>query len=172
SNVGKSSLINALTDRRDLAKTSSTPGKTQLLNYFEVNGEFFLVDMPGYGYAKAAKTARTDWAKISEEYFLKRKNLVAVAVLIDSRHPGLENDVAVVEWFAEHNIPFFLVLTKIDKIKQTELAQHVKMLKELVFPALGVFKTSSEKHHGVNELRTFMQSLLTPEIIEGLGTHR
>src|ERR1039458_2151637 len=93
SNVGKSSLINALAARQQLAKTSSTPGKTRLLNYFLVNGEFYLVDMPGYGFAKQAKSERFEWAKIAEKYFLEREPLSAVGVLIDGRHIGLESDL-------------------------------------------------------------------------------
>ncbi len=169
SNVGKSSLLNALVNRKNLAKTSSTPGKTQLLNYFIANGAFYLVDMPGFGYAKVAKTSRLDWAKVSEEYFLKRKSLKAVALLIDARHPLLANDIAVVEWFSEHNKPFFIVLTKCDKVKQQDLARHEKLLKEQVFTALGVLKTSSENGRGVNELRNFIHKILERPQIEQLS---
>jgi GTP-binding protein len=161
SNVGKSSLINALTEKKQLAKTSSTPGKTQLLNYFIVNDQFYLVDMPGFGYAKVGKEDRRQWAKVSEEYFKSRKQLVAVALLIDARHPLLANDIAVVEWFSEKNIPFFIVLTKSDKPKQIELSKHEKLLKQQVFTALGVFRTSSEKGTGINQLRAFIADLLS-----------
>lgn len=161
SNVGKSSLINALTERKNLAKTSATPGKTQLLNYFLVNGEFYLVDMPGYGYAKTSKEKRFDWAKLTDEYFRKRKSLKGVGVLIDSRHPQLENDIMVVEWLAEQDIPFFLVLTKTDKPTQTEVAQHERLLRQNVAPALGIFKTSSEKGRGIRELRQFVSDIAT-----------
>lgn len=158
SNVGKSSLINALTERKNLAKTSSTPGKTQLLNYFSVNDSFYLVDMPGYGYAKTSKEKRFDWAKLTEEYFRQRKALSAVGVLIDSRHPQLESDIMVVEWLAERNIPFFIVLTKTDKPNQSEVARHAKLLKENIGPALGIFQTSSEKGRGIRELRDFVSN--------------
>jgi GTP-binding protein len=159
SNVGKSSLINAFTGRKGLAKTSSTPGKTQLLNYFDINGQFYLVDMPGYGYAKVSKGARQDWGKVSEEYFKKRKQLLAVGLLIDARHPGLANDVEVVEWFSENNIPFFIVMTKIDKVKQQDLASHERLLKESVFTAQAIIKTSSETGRGIDELRRFVLDL-------------
>lgn len=164
SNVGKSSLINSLVERKGLAKTSSTPGKTQLLNYFSVNDLFYLVDMPGYGYAKTAKTKRMDWAKVSEQYFLERKELRATGILIDSRHPQLESDVAVVEWFSEKNLPFFIVLTKTDKPKQQEVALHEKMLRQHVFTALGIVKTSSEKGRGIMELRQFIGDILADRL--------
>jgi GTP-binding protein len=159
SNVGKSSLINAITERKNLAKTSSTPGKTQLLNYFSINGDYYLVDMPGYGYAKTSKEKRMDWAKLTDEYFRKRKSLRAVGVLVDSRHSELESDVMVVEWLAEQEIPFFLVLTKTDKPTQSEVSQHERLLRQNVVPALGIFKTSSEKGRGIRELREFVSNL-------------
>ena len=168
SNVGKSSLINALTERKNLAKTSATPGKTQLLNYFSVNGEFYLVDMPGYGYAKTSKEKRFDWAKLTDTYFRNRKSLRAIGVLIDSRHPLLENDVMVVEWMAERDLPFFLVLTKTDKPTQSEVASHERLLRQNVAPALGIFKTSSEKGRGIRELREFVSGLASaPRNSEG-----
>lgn len=159
SNVGKSSLINALVEKKGLAKTSSTPGKTQLLNYFTINNSFYIVDMPGYGFAKAAKSARAEWGKVSEDYFKKRRELSAVGLLIDSRHQGLANDIEVVEWFSEQNIPFFLVLTKIDKLKQQELAAHEKMLRQSVFTSMAIFKTSSESKRGLHELQKFVLEL-------------
>jgi GTP-binding protein len=162
SNVGKSSLINAITERKGLAKTSSTPGKTQLLNYFSVNDQFYIVDMPGYGFAKVSKDKRHDWAQIAEQYFKRRKQLKTVVLLIDSRHEGLANDVAVVEWFSENNIPFVIALTKADKVKQQELARHEKTLKQTVFTADGIFKTSSEAGKGIRELRNYLLGLVNP----------
>lgn len=156
SNVGKSSLINALVERKGLAKTSSTPGKTQLLNYFVINEVFYLVDMPGYGYAKVSKDQRQDWGKVSEEYFKRRKELKLVVLLIDARHEGLANDIEVVEWFSENNIPFIVVLTKSDKVKQQDLAKHEKMLKQNVFTSKAIFKTSSEAGRGIRELRAYL----------------
>lgn len=161
SNVGKSSLINALVERKGLAKTSSTPGKTQLLNYFDVNDTFYIVDMPGYGFAKVSKDQRQDWGRVSEEYFRKRKELKLVVLLIDSRHEGLANDIAVVEWFSEKGVPFIIVLTKSDKVKQQDLARHEKMLKQSVFTAKGVFKTSSEAGRGIRELRGFLLGVVS-----------
>lgn len=163
SNVGKSSLINAFAGKKQLAKVSSTPGKTQLLNYFDVNGTFYLVDMPGYGFAKVSKGDRQEWGKIAEEYFLRRKELKAVAILIDSRHPALPNDIEVVEWFSERNLPFFLVLTKSDKPKQAEVVKHERLLKENISTAIGVLRTSSETGRGIHELREFLFSIVNKE---------
>src|SRR5260221_360953 len=103
SNVGKSSLLNAIADRKQLAKTSSTPGKTRTLNFFHASAgcDFYLVDMPGYGYAKQSKSERFSWAKLAERYFLERKELIATAILIDARHPNLEADQMVIEWFID-----------------------------------------------------------------------
>ena len=159
SNVGKSSLINALVGEKQLAKTSSTPGKTQLLNYFRVNDTFYLVDMPGYGYAKTARAKRITWAKLCERYFLERKELCAVGLLIDARHPGLMSDILVANWFAENGIPFFTVLTKTDKTKQAETHQHKNLLASEFPASLGVFPTSSEKGKGIAELRTFIAEI-------------
>ncbi len=156
SNVGKSSLINALAGKKQLAKTSSTPGKTRLLNYFDVNGEFYLVDMPGFGYAKQSKSERMDWALVAERYFLERKELQGIGLLIDSRHPELESDMMVLRWFMENRLPFFIVLTKTDKIRQDEMAAHQKSLRAMLGSDLPVFATSSEKGKGIADLRKFI----------------
>lgn len=155
SNVGKSSLINALAERRNLAKTSATPGKTRTLNYYLVNGKFYLVDMPGYGYAKQAKSERMDWARLSERYFLERRELRMTGVLIDARHPNLESDALILEWFREHKIPNFVVLTKADKARQQEIAKHVRIIEELQ-PGATIFITSSPESRGIAELRKFI----------------
>src|SRR5689334_23331162 len=125
SNVGKSSLINALTERKELARTSSTPGKTQSLNYYLIN-DFYLVDMPGYGYAKTSKSSRLQWIGLIERYFYTRAELRATGILVDARHIGLENDTVLMKWFAERGQPWFIVLTKIDKVKQQDLSAHEK----------------------------------------------
>jgi GTP-binding protein len=159
SNVGKSSLINALVGQKQLAKTSSTPGKTQLLNYFRVNDTFYLVDMPGYGYAKTARAKRITWAKLCERYFLERNPLCAVGLLIDARHPELESDVLVANWFVENGIPFFVVLTKTDKTKQAETQRHKNILTARFPTSLDFFSTSSEKGRGIAELRIFITEI-------------
>ncbi len=156
SNVGKSSLINALVERKNLAKTSSTPGKTQLLNYFLIDDSFYFVDMPGYGYAKAAKTSRIEWAKLSQEYLKQSANLKFVLLLIDSRHQGIASDDAAIEWLADEDIPCYVALTKIDKIKQQEAAAHEKYLRTKHPEIPHIFRTSSETGRGVRELRSFI----------------
>jgi GTP-binding protein len=155
SNVGKSSLINALADRKQLAKTSSTPGKTRTLNYYLINGEYYLVDMPGFGYAKLAKTERAQWAELTEEYFLERKVLVAIGLLIDARHPELEGDVAALRWFRDHELPVFIVLTKCDKSKQQDVARHIRTIGE-ANGATNIFSTSSSTGKGISSLRAFI----------------
>jgi len=161
SNVGKSSLINALADRKQLAKTSSTPGKTQLLNYFLVNSDFFLVDMPGYGYAKQARSKRVDWAKLAERYFLERTELQATGILIDARHPLLESDRMVLDWFIENGLPFFAVLTKIDKVKQVDISTHVRLLKSEIPEGTTILRSSSTVGKGMSELRNFIAGAAT-----------
>ena len=115
SNVGKSSLINMLVNKKDLAKTSSKPGKTQLINHFEINNEWFLVDLPGYGYAVTSKSNRASWGKMITNYLTKRKNLISVFVLIDSRIPPQKIDLDFINFLGEKEIPFSIVFTKIDK---------------------------------------------------------
>jgi GTP-binding protein len=129
SNVGKSSLINMLTNRKKLAKTSGTPGKTQLINHFKINDNWFLVDLPGYGYAKTSKSSRKKFQKLITEYFLKRKNLVNAFVLIDARHLPQKIDLEFMRWLGENGIPFSIVFTKIDKLSSNELSKNMKKYK-------------------------------------------
>ncbi|HEV3414431.1 MAG TPA: ribosome biogenesis GTP-binding protein YihA/YsxC [Puia sp.] len=126
SNVGKSSLINMISGSDKLAKTSGTPGKTQLINHFSVNDEWYLVDLPGYGFAKASQTQRKKWEKMIEDYLRKRPTLVTVFVLIDSRHPPQRIDLEFVNTLGEWKIPFCLVFTKADKENQRTVSKNVK----------------------------------------------
>lgn len=125
SNVGKSSLINMLCNRRDLAHTSSKPGKTQLINHFLINDAWYLVDLPGYGYAKVAKTAREQWEEFISYYLLERKNLVCVFVLIDIRVPIQPVDAQFMQWLGENEIPFCIIFTKTDKLTKNELRKNL-----------------------------------------------
>lgn len=125
SNVGKSSLINMLTGKRKLAKTSSTPGKTQLINHFLINSSWYLVDLPGYGYAKASKTLRKQFSSLIDKYIATRPNLVCLFVLIDSRHPPLSSDISFIRWLGENSVPFVLVFTKCDKLSAGKLDKNV-----------------------------------------------
>lgn len=156
SNVGKSSLINALADRKNLARTSSTPGKTQSLNYYKFDEKFYLVDMPGYGYAKEAKTKRVEWNKLIESYLTTREQLRAILLLVDSRHSGLENDILVAEWLESFGKPWSIVLTKIDKVNQSDLAKHESFLRMKFSTLEHIWRTSSESKRGIRELRQFL----------------
>jgi GTP-binding protein len=126
SNVGKSSLINMIVNNEKLAKTSGTPGKTQLINHFSINNEWYLVDLPGYGFAKVSLANRKKWEKMIEDYLRKRENLVNVFILIDSRHSPQKNDLEFVDKLGKWEIPFCLVFTKADKENQRTVAKNVK----------------------------------------------
>jgi GTP-binding protein len=125
SNVGKSSLINMLTGNKNLAKTSGKPGKTQLINHFKINLNWFLVDLPGYGYARVSKSAKAVFQKFITEYFEKRQQLVCGFVLIDIRHEAQKIDLDFMQWLGESGIPFCIVFTKADKLGKMKAAQHV-----------------------------------------------
>lgn len=126
SNVGKSSLINRLTDKKHLAKTSGKPGKTQLINHFKINDTWFLVDLPGYGYANVSKSLKNRFQKYITAYFKKRKQLVSAFVLIDIRHKPQKIDMEFMQWLGENQIPFAIIFTKADKLKPNTLEQHIR----------------------------------------------
>ena len=126
SNVGKSSLINSLLGVRGLARTSSTPGRTQLLNFFLINSKFRVVDLPGYGYAKAPKEVRAEWSSAAEEYLAKREQLVLSIHIVDSRHEPSKQDLQLHEWLVHHHKPHLIVATKSDKLSKNELSRNVK----------------------------------------------
>lgn len=129
SNVGKSSLINMLTGNGKLAKTSVQPGKTQLINHFEINGEWYLVDLPGYGYARISRAQREKWTKMIKGYLLNRSNLMCVFVLVDSRIPPQEIDIEFINFLGENGIPLMIVFTKTDKQKHGETMQNIAKFK-------------------------------------------
>ena len=129
SNVGKSSLINMLTGNGKLAKTSVQPGKTQLINHFEINGDWYLVDLPGYGYARISKKQREKWNKMMKGYLLNRPNLMCVFVLVDSRIPPQEIDIEFINFLGENGVPLMVIFTKTDKNKQRETAQNINSFK-------------------------------------------
>lgn len=133
SNVGKSSLMNAILNRKKLVKISSTPGKTQLINYFLINDKFYFVDLPGYGYASIPKSILKSWQKMIESYILKNSNLRLVSLLIDSRHDIMNSDLQMAEWLDHNRIPFIIVLTKTDKLSKTKLQRQLKIFNQ-AFP--------------------------------------
>jgi GTP-binding protein len=132
SNVGKSSLINTLVTRKNLAKTSGTPGKTQLINHFLINEEWYLVDLPGYGYAKTSKSNRASWEKMISTYLLNRENLISTFILIDSRLEPQKVDKEFMTWMGENELSFVIAFTKTDKITKTKLAGNIKLWKEFL----------------------------------------
>jgi GTP-binding protein len=160
SNVGKSSLINALTNNKNLAKTSSKPGKTQHINHFVINDEWHLVDLPGYGYAKVPKNLKDSFKGMISNYLLNREQLQCIFVLLDSRHKLQKIDNVFIEWLGENGVPFCLVYTKLDKLKRNEKVANVKRIEaELLetwefLPA--TFPTSAEKKEGLKELEDFI----------------
>ncbi|WP_297983991.1 ribosome biogenesis GTP-binding protein YihA/YsxC [uncultured Chryseobacterium sp.] len=162
SNVGKSSLINAMMNRKDLAKTSQTPGKTQLINNFLVNENWYLTDLPGYGYAKVSKSTRKDFEKLITNYILNRKNLVNLFVLVDSRHTPQKIDLEFMEWCGENGVPFSIVFTKADKLKPNAAVKNVENYKsEMMKTWEGLpemYVTSAEKKEGGEEILGFIQT--------------
>lgn len=164
SNVGKSSLINMLTDRKNLAKTSSTPGKTQTINHFLINKKWYLVDLPGYGYATVSKTTKEGWSRMIESYFKERENVSCTFILIDSRLEPQKKDIDFINWLGGLGIPIALVLTKIDKIKQSELAKSKKNFENRLLKDWEelppVFITSAEKKTGRDHLLDFIEEAI------------
>jgi len=160
SNVGKSSLINAFTNRKDLAKVSGTPGKTQTINHFLIDNNWYLVDLPGYGYAKAPKSKVLDWEKFIYDYLKTRKNLVAVFVLIDIRLEVQKNDLEFMNWLGENHIPFAMVFTKLDKLSSTQFNKHKtayqKKMLEYWEELPPIFSTSAHHFQGLKELHQYI----------------
>lgn len=152
SNVGKSSLINALANKKNLAKTSQTPGKTRLINHFLINENWYLVDLPGYGYAKTSKTNRSDWEKFIRRYLRVRENLQCIFVLVDSRHEPQKLDLDFCHWLGENGIPFLLIFTKADKQSHLKSEQNIDKFKKALLQWFEevppIFLTSSETHYG------------------------
>lgn len=164
SNVGKSSLINMLVNKQGLAKTSAKPGKTQLINHFiinEKNKPWYLVDLPGYGYAKTSKSSAHQWSKFTIDYLVRRKNLLCVFLLVDSRHEPQKIDLEFMIWMVQNQLAFCLVFTKTDKLKKTQLksflAAYKKQLLELWEELPPIFITSSEKKIGRDEILSFIE---------------
>jgi len=163
SNVGKSSLINMLTNKRSLAKTSGRPGKTQLINHFIINKEWFLVDLPGYGYARVSKKSKKTFQKFITDYFEKREQMICAFVLVDSRHEPQKVDLEFMEWLGTNQVPFNIVFTKADKLKPDALKRNIVRYQEILletweeFPQY--FVTSSSNHSGKDELLAYIERI-------------
>jgi len=130
SNVGKSSLINALLNRKSFARTSSTPGKTQTINFYNINQEFYLVDLPGYGYAKVPLKAKEQWGRLIERYLHGSKQLKGIFLLVDIRHAPSKDDKKMYDWIVSHGYQPIIVATKVDKLKRSQVQKHIKVIKE------------------------------------------
>lgn len=163
SNVGKSSLINMLTNRKGLAMTSSTPGKTLLINHFLINNAWYLVDLPGYGYARRGKEGREKIRLLIEDYILGREEMTNLFVLLDSRHEPQQIDLEFMEWLGENGIPFAIVFTKADKLGSGRLNQNIINYKEKLLESWEelppIFVTSSEKGEGRDELLDYIDKI-------------
>lgn len=163
SNVGKSSLINMLTNHKGLAMTSATPGKTLLINHFLINEEWYLVDLPGYGFAQRGMAQREQLRQIIENYILEREQLVCLFVLIDCRHPAQKIDLEFMEWLGENDVPFTIIFTKTDKIGRGRLKENIKAYQEVM---LGTWEelppmlcSSSENKEGREEILDFIEEI-------------
>ncbi len=163
SNVGKSSLINMLTCTKALAKVSQTPGKTQLINYYLINGEWHLVDLPGYGYAKVSKSEREKFSDIILNYILKRENLHLLFVLIDSRLEPQEIDIQFINWLGENQVPFALVFTKTDKVSSTALSDNLQQFRKVMMEAWEelppIFTTSCVTRTGREDILNYIEQV-------------
>lgn len=165
SNVGKSSLINMLTDHKDLAKTSSTPGKTKLINHFLINDSWYLVDLPGYGYAKLSKSIKDKWQKMIEDYLSHRESLMTIFVLIDSRLEPQKIDLQFIEWLGVNQIPFSIVFTKLDKINAKQLAENTNKFKQELLTKWEelptIFLSSAKTESGKKDIIDYIESSLS-----------
>ena len=163
SNVGKSSLINMLTNHKGLAKTSSKPGKTQLINHFLINKEWYLVDLPGYGYAKVSKQSKKTFQQFITNYFKKRRELVSAFVLVDIRHEPQKIDLEFMQWLGENAIPFAIVFTKADKLTEKQIQEHVASYSEILLEQWEemppYFITSSENRLGKEDLLSYIETI-------------
>ncbi|MDR1160047.1 MAG: ribosome biogenesis GTP-binding protein YihA/YsxC [Syntrophomonadaceae bacterium] len=163
SNVGKSSFINKVVQRKNLAKSSSTPGKTRTINYFQINSNWYFVDLPGYGYAKVSKRERMNWSRMIETYLQNRETLKGVIMLIDFRHPPQENDKEMKKWLDFHNLPILLVATKIDKVSRNLRGKHLHAIRAGL--GLGADDApicfSAETGEGVEDVKMALSEIIT-----------
>lgn len=165
SNVGKSSMINALLNRKSLARTSAQPGKTQTINFYNVNDAMYLVDLPGYGYAKTSASEKEKWGKMIENYLHTSKKLQAVFLLIDIRHEPSANDKMMYDWMVYQGFTPIIIATKLDKIKRSQIQKNVKAIREglKVKPGTVIIPFSSETKHGRDELWEVIDSFVLPQ---------
>ncbi|WP_333859243.1 ribosome biogenesis GTP-binding protein YihA/YsxC [Clostridium sp.] len=163
SNVGKSSLINVLTNRKKLVKVSGTPGKTRLINFFLINNEFYFVDLPGYGYAKISKTEKKSWGRVVEEYLRGREELKRVILLLDCRHKPTNDDITMYKWLKYYNYHTIIVATKIDKLSKSQLLKNLKIIKDTLKPEAEdeILTFSSLNKQGKEEFLKVLESVIS-----------
>jgi len=166
SNVGKSSLINGLVNRKSLARTSAQPGKTQTINFYNVNQQLYLVDLPGYGYAKVSAEAKEQWGKLIERYLHGSKQLKAVFLLVDIRHAPGENDKIMYQWVCHYGYEPIIIATKLDKIKRSQIQKQLKLLREglQVKPGTVILPFSAETKQGREEIWQVIEGLTAPSL--------
>lgn len=171
SNVGKSSLINALMNRKSLARTSAQPGKTQTINYYNVNDALYFVDLPGYGYAKVSQEIKAKWGKMIENYLKRSKQLKLVFLLVDIRHDPSENDRLMYDWVREMGFLPVIIATKLDKIGRSQIAKQVKLIKEGLKASKDtvVIPFSAQTKQGRDEIYALLDELLGEEALETPG---
>jgi GTP-binding protein len=168
SNVGKSSLINMLTGRKGLAKISGTPGKTRLINHFIINDSWYLVDLPGYGFAKISKTIQFKWEKMLEDYLIHRSNLMTTFILIDARLEPQRADIEFISWFGEKELPFALLFTKTDKLSNTRVISNLENYKKILLqqweePPLSIL-TSAKTGKGKDQVLQYIEEMNSGKI--------
>lgn len=168
SNVGKSSLINGLVNRKALARTSSSPGKTQTINFYNVNRELYFVDLPGYGYASVSKEVKAKWGKMIENYLHKSPMLKAVFLLIDIRHEPSVNDVNMYEWILANGFEPIIIATKLDKIKRNQIQKKLKIIRTglNVVEGTKIFPFSAQTKQGKDEILNFIENIISEEAEE------
>ncbi len=159
SNVGKSSFINSVVNIKGLAKTSNTPGKTKLINFFNVDDLFIFADLPGYGYAKVTDKTRNIWQKTLEEYLLKRNSIVSLIQLIDARHPVQKNDLQMAEWIKHNNLPFFVIASKVDEIKRSQINTVCKNFEKTLNTKVLPFCKSDNYYN--KDITALMEEIIT-----------
>lgn len=161
SNVGKSSLINSLINRKSLAKTSSQPGKTQTINYYNINDILYFVDLPGYGYAKASMAQREQWGKMVERYLMNSKQLKLIFLLVDIRHEPSQNDKQMYEWIVYHGFEPVIIATKLDKINRSQISKQIKIIRDSIGaePDAKIFPFSSLTKQGKDEIWEYIENI-------------
>lgn len=165
SNVGKSSMINTLLNRKKLARTSSQPGRTQSINFYNIDDRFFLVDLPGYGFARVPLKVKEEWGKLIEDYLVNRSNLVGIVQIVDARHKPTDDDIMMVNWLQEMGIPTFVMATKVDKISRGQRQKQKKIITERLGlePEVNISFFSAKTGEGREDLSNFIMGLLKEE---------